>query len=518
MTARAALLAAGALLATACATGCTQREVGASPIARRSDELFGERLVPRFELELDDAARQSLARAPKEWVRGTFRYAGVTYPDVAVRLKGNRSRQGLDGKPSFKLRFDKFVKKRRFLGQRELVLNNLLEDPTMVREALAYRLHRDLGVPAPRTGWAQLRLDGHDLGLYLDLEAADEELLERLYGDDDGTLYEGEFGCDLYPDDAPRFEQDGGKDQGHADLVALAAVAHDEPGRLFAADGPLDVERVVAYLAVSNVTGDFDGYRHGHNYRLHRDARRDRWTMLPWGLDRTFKKSLDATDSGGLLARRCFADASCRAAYARALARAADRLDALVADGTLERWFTLVDAAQAGLARRPYDEKAMKDARAQLRRYVARRPDEVRASLATLATPPRPPVPACAPAAVDDAAFTLCTTPLAWADAEAHCQRLGGHLARLDDDAQARALAALALERSSDRWWIGLSDRAHEGQATWADGSPVDFSHWAKGQPDDAACGEDCVALKPKSDGTWSDGHCALRRPFICRR
>lgn len=490
------------------AAACTQRESDASTIARRGDELFGERLVPRFELELDAAARQSLARAPKEWVHGTFRYAGVTYPDVAVRLKGNRSRQGLDRKPSFKIRFDKFVKKRRFLGQRELVLNNLVEDPTMVREALAYRLHRDLGVPAPRTGWAQLRLDGHDLGLYLDIEAVDDELLERLYGDDDGTLYEGEFGCDLYPDDAPRFEQDGGKDESHGDLARLAQVATADPARLFAGDGPLDVDRVVAYLAVSNVVGDFDGYRHGHNYRLHHDARRDRWTMLPWGLDRTFKKSLDPMDSGGVLARRCFADTTCRAAYARALAKAADRLDALAGAGTLDRWFILVDAAGPG---------ADKAARAQLRRYVQRRPGEVRAALASLASPPPPAVPACEDVAVGDARFALCTTPLAWADAEAHCASTGRHLARIDDDAQSAALAALAKARASDRWWIGLSDRAREGHAAWADGSPVDFTRWSKGQPDDASCGEDCTALKPKSDGTWSDGHCALRRPFICR-
>jgi hypothetical protein len=181
--------------------------------------------VPRFELILDDDARASLAARPKDWVRAEFRYAGTTLGDVGVRWKGNRSRQGLDGKPSWKIRFDKFVPKQRFLGQRELVLNNLVEDPTAVREALAYRLYRDAGVPAPRTGWAQLVVDGANLGLYLNLEAIDRGPLKRVFGDDDGTLYEGEFGCDLYPEDAPRFEQDGGDDVGHADLIALAEVA-----------------------------------------------------------------------------------------------------------------------------------------------------------------------------------------------------------------------------------------------------------------------------------------------------
>ncbi len=521
---RAAAVYACAVVVTAQVAACTQREVGASPIARGADELFGERLVPRFELELDDAARASLARAPKEWVRGTFRYAGVTYPDVAVRLKGNRSRQGLGAKPAFKIRFDKFVDKRRFLGLSQLVLNNLVEDPTMVREALAYRLHRDLGVPAPRTGWAQLRLNGEDLGLYLDLEAVDDPLLERVFDDHKGTVYEGEFGCDLYPDDAPRFEQDGGKDQDHADLIELAARVSggaDDPSRLFAADGPLDVERVVAYLAVSAVIGDFDGYRHSHNYRLHHDRRTDRWSMLPWGLDRTFKKHLDVMDSGGLLARRCFADDRCRARYAVAVERAAARLQHLAATGVLDRWFILVDAATVRDPRKPYDAKAMSEARSELRRFVGSRPGAVRASLGALASPPRPPAPACEPATVGGAGFQLCRTPLTWAEAEAHCATLGAHLARSDDAEQSRGLAGLIRERGgsagNDRWWIGLSDRGREDQAAWSDGAPVGFTGWAEGQPDDAACGEDCAALRPKN-GTWSDGHCALRRPFICRR
>jgi len=507
---------AAALALAACGT-----DAAPAGVARSRAELFGERVIPRFELELDDAARASLAAHPKEWVRATFRYAGVTYADVGVRWKGNRSRQGLRGKPSWKIRFDKFVKKRRFLGVKELVLNNLVEDPTAVREALGYRLHRDLGVAAPRTGWAQLVVDGQDFGMYLDLEAIGGDLLERAYGDDDGTLYEGEFGCDLYPDDAPRFEQDGGDDQGHADLIALATLAEREPARLWASDGPLDRARVAAFLAVSAVIGDFDGYRHAHNYRLHHDRATDRWSLQPWGLDRTFRQHLALTDSGGRLATLCFADAGCRADYAAAVARAADRLEALVADRTLDRWFVMVDAAGRADPRRPADAAEVKQARAALRRFVRDRPAEVRAQLPCLgAAPPAscptaPPV-ACDPLAIGDATFELCAPALTWPDAEAACVARGRHLARVDDEAQALALAAAAKTRGKDRYWIGLSDRGAEGAWAWADGQPATFTRFGKGQPDDFACGEDCVGLRPK-DGAWGDAHCMQRRPFICR-
>jgi hypothetical protein len=512
---RRALAAAIAVVALGCA-----EPPAPTGLATSADDLFGEHLVPRFELILDDDARASLAARPKDWVRAEFRYAGTTLGDVGVRWKGNRSRQGLDGKPSWKIRFDKFVPKQRFLGQRELVLNNLVEDPTAAREALAYRLYRSAGVPAPRTGWAQLVVDGANLGLYLNLEAIDRGPLKRVFGDDDGTLYEGEFGCDLYPEDAPRFEQDGGDDVGHADLIALAEVAR-RPDALLAPDGPLDLPRVLGYLAVAAVIGDFDGYRHGHNYRLYRDRDSGRWSLLPWGQDRTFKSRLRLTDSGGLVAKLCFADAPCRATFALAVVAAAARLDALIRDGTLDRWFILIDAAGRVDPRRPADADEVADARAALRRFVAERPAEIRAELACLGpTPPAscaPPTAPCVPTTVGATTFALCPTPRTWDDAAAACRQDGLQLARLDDADQVAAIAEAARAISSERWWIGLSDRTAEGTWAWADGAPVGFTRWRKGQPDDAACGEDCAALRPKGRGTWSDGHCAQRRPYVCR-
>jgi hypothetical protein len=524
---------AGLLLVVVLAGACeapSQATPPAPAVAHDADDLFGEQLIPRFDLDLVPAAKAALERDPKKWVRGTFHYAGVTYADVAVRLKGNRSRRGFAGKPSFKVRFDKFTPGRTFLGQRELVLNNLVEDPTMVRETLAYRLHRELGVAAPRTGYAELWVSGERFGLYLDVEAVDEPFLAARYGDGSGTLYEGEFGCDLYPDDAPRFEQDGGDDRGHADLVSLAELAHTRPESLFGEDGPIDVARVAAYLAVSVAVGDFDGYRHGHNYRLYHDPRTDRWSLLPWGLDRTFKKRLEALDSGGLLAKRCFADTNCRAAFATALEQAAAALERLDQSGVIERWFGIIDVA-ARADRRKARAKSVREARAKLRAYVRARPAQLRAALACVSSDPAiaaacapPPAPECRPLTVAGADFFLCAAPRTFSEAEADCRAQGLTLARIDDAEQNRALAAAAGRQSPERFWIGANDRNVEGELRWLGGAPVSsgFSAFAPGQPDDAACGEDCVALRGdrpgrSGGGSWSDGHCEQRRPYVCR-
>ena len=61
------------------------------------------------------------------------------------------------------------------------------------------------------------------------------------------------------------------------------------------------------------------------------------------------------------------------------------------------------------------------------------------------------------------------------------------------------------LTSESDHVWIGLNDIEDEGSFQWTDGSPVDYTNWAPGQPDNLA-DSDCVYLLP--DGTWDDAQC----------
>ena len=43
-------------------------------------------------------------------------------------------------KPAFKIDFDKYVKERRFLGLERIILNNMVEDGSMLRENLGARV------------------------------------------------------------------------------------------------------------------------------------------------------------------------------------------------------------------------------------------------------------------------------------------------------------------------------------------------------------------------------------------
>jgi hypothetical protein len=549
----------GLLAAAVAAPGGCRCDADASQPGSRPEDFYSLRVMPTFEIELAPGAREALADAPREWVKARFRYRGKTWDPVAVRLKGHRSMRKLDDKPSLKVKFDEYVKQR-FLGLRSITLNGMVEDPTLVREALGYRLYRELGVPAPDTGYAQVSLDGQPLGLYLLVESVDEEFLDRRFGDHDGDMYEGEYGCDLFPEDVAGMEREvGGKDR--RELAALVAAAGGPVAGLIGGEEARFDRSALSYLAVSAFLGDFDGYRHSHNYRLYRDPEDRRWFFVPWGIDRVFYKRLEPFDSNGVVARRCFGDRACRVAYVKELRRvlaAADKLDLARGADVLA---SLVAEASASDPRRPHSPEKTATSRARLRKFIASRAADLAEELSCLdgdrevdrdgdghgcmdcddSDPAVHPgafetcnrtdddcsglvddSPACADpcptAVIAGATFALCELPMSWTDAAAFCMARGGALARIDSREQSQELyrEARRLDPKS-RWWIGLSDRSAEGSFEWIDGAPLSFTAWARGEPNNDTCNQDCAALKRRGDGAWHDTHCGQAQPFVCR-
>jgi len=109
---------------------------------------------------------------------------GPPLADVGIRLKGgaNGSFRTLSGKAAFKLKFNKFVKGQKFEGLEKMTLSNMLEDSSMIHETLTYAAFRAAGVPASRTGYADVRVNGDDFGIYLNIETLDDLALERWFG------------------------------------------------------------------------------------------------------------------------------------------------------------------------------------------------------------------------------------------------------------------------------------------------------------------------------------------------
>jgi CotH kinase protein len=387
--------------------------------------MYSPGTVDAIDLNLSQAAIDSLEAEPDEYVEGTFSLAptdgtpgGEEAPltptplTVGVRLKGNvqGSFRDLTQKAAFKIKFNEFVSGQKFLGLKKMTLNNMVEDPSMIHETLTYTAFRDSGVPAPRTGYAYVRVNGDDYGLYLNIETLDEVALKKMFGAfDDKTqhLYEGENGADVKPGGATDFEIDEGDDEDLGDLEALIAAVDSTSSDWAGAVAPFaDLREMTRMWALDKYVGRWDGYagekrglNQPNNYYLYSDPL-GRFQMLPWGSDETWEEHLPFDGAAGLMFDRCLTDGSCAATYWESLgavrtAVAGAGLDSLAV--------ATADRLQPWQAIDPRKEESVGQiaaAVAAARAFLAARPGEADEWLAGHVPPSPPPAAEAKPVPV----------------------------------------------------------------------------------------------------------------------
>lgn len=401
----AALLAALAALVLPAASGAT-------PIADEAAVIYDPGAVATIDLTLSPEAIAALEAEPSVYVKGTFVMATTSggpageetalAPSraVEVRLKGSGSFRPITGKAAFKL---KFKKAEAFLGLRKMTLNNMVQDESMTHEVLAYRTFGALGVPAPRSGYAYVRLNGEDIGLYADVETLDKVALEKRFGTFEAPpqhVYEGESGDDVRAGGAAAFGADEGDEADRTDLEALIDAVNGSDAVPFSerVAAVADLDEMTRMWAIERYIAHWDGYA-GHaepferpnNYYLYSDPA-GRFQMLPWGTDQTWDLNLEIPhriigfgSEGGLMFNECLADNACFRLYWDALGEVTDAVEAMQAG-------TVLSDTAAMLA--PWQAKEREDGRAtatgaqvtaqtnESAAFIANRPAEAREWLA----------------------------------------------------------------------------------------------------------------------------------------
>ncbi len=243
-------------------------------------------------------------------VQVTVREAGVTYTNVALHPKGSAgSSRPFDDKPAMTLNFSKHQKGRTFHGYSKLSLNNSVQDPTFLSEAICRGLFQEAGVPAPRVEHATVILNGQDLGLYVVSEGWGKPFLRRHFSDVDGNLYDGGFVQDITED---LQVNSGDERQSRADLDRLVAAASEGSAakRWERLNEVLDMDRFLTFLALEVMTCHWDGYAlNRNNYRVFHDRSTGKMVFMPHGLDQTFGTGRSSPNAsiqpgmGGLVAR-----------------------------------------------------------------------------------------------------------------------------------------------------------------------------------------------------------------------
>lgn len=264
-----------------------------------------------------DAGRKQIVtnRSPM-WVPATITFQDREWTHVGVRYKGASSLSPYimgDMRLPFKFDFDKFeddypeIKNQRFFGFEELALANNYRDPAGMRDTLVYELLAEAGLPSLRTAPYEITLDYGEgpvrLGLYTMVEVVDDTGVARVFGNDDGNIYEGEgLGVSLAKQDAhlleDSFEKKNNEDEDDwSDIWALYDALNSEkrtsdPEAWRAGlEAVFDVDGFLEWLAIAAVVGHADTYGAAyHNFYLYNNPASGKLTWFSWDHNLTFRK------------------------------------------------------------------------------------------------------------------------------------------------------------------------------------------------------------------------------------
>jgi hypothetical protein len=104
--------------------------------------------------------------------------------------------------------------------------------------------------------------------------------------------------------------------------------------------------------------------------------------------------------------------------------------------------------------------------------------------------------------------YYYCSALQTWTNAQSTCVSNGGNLASIPDAATNTFIKNAVITSIS----IGFTDQVTEGNFLWIDGSPVTYTNWNAGEPNNSG-NEDYVQIY--NTGVWNDVNAAATSPFM---
>lgn len=287
------------------------------------------------------------------YVPATVRFDGCEWPYVGIRYKGNSSLRysyeaGVQKLP-FRLQFDEFedahpeTQDQRFFGFKEFGFAPGYYDSSYLHDTLAAEIFAAHGVPVARTSFYEVQVDVGQgdvyWGLYTAIEDPSDAMLDRVWGDDSGNLYEsegppcGDWTCF----DEASFVKKNNEESDWADVQAAIEALGSGAGDDWRAglDASFDVAGFLRFLAVSTVIVNPDSYglspRNYYLYGAPADGGRLAW--IPWDHNMTLAEyrmmgqlslTFDEVGDEWPLIRRPIDDPVYAGAYREALAATLD--------------------------------------------------------------------------------------------------------------------------------------------------------------------------------------------------
>jgi len=357
-----------------------------------------------------------IAIAESDWTRlratyqedtnydATLTFDGETIGNCTIRSRGSGTRNGI--KPGLRVDFSRKVKTQTFHGLERLVLDNMYNDPSFVREQLAFEVFEEAGIPVPRQSYARLTVNGQYWGLYAIVEPIDEIYVASHVDTGGGNLFEYNVPAGQ-PDQLLAWDfslSRGDRIEGYVPspfepktneddldgtaLLDFIRTISEAPEARFVDEISefIDPRVVLTYYAVEVATGEVDGltsFFGVNNFYLYQLEGTRRFVFLPWDHDFNFTSAGHSIYFGAernRLVQRLLADPELKDFYRTTL-------QSIVADFVSPTWMMprlesmaalIRDAVLADTKRRPGD---FDDAIAHVRSFIDERPAHVEAML-----------------------------------------------------------------------------------------------------------------------------------------
>jgi CotH kinase protein/Lectin C-type domain/Putative metal-binding motif len=440
----------------------------------------------------------------------------------------------------------------------------MVQDSSMIHERLGYILFNAMDVPSPRSGYARVSVNDVLYGLYSTVESvSNNEFLRRTLGGDEGNLYEGAYGIDVDQDTYQGFDQDNGTPVGYTDVAELVVALDKMNPNTFMVEASkiIDMDRYVEFAATEIYIGHWDGYAYfRNNYFIYQRPDNKLWTWIPWGIDQTFSDNLDAFAANSRIQNLCVQSIECRkrlgAAYAKVMTKV---METQLIDKATDVKDLIWNEVVAD-PRKETDVAGVSWSIDATIEFLKNRNANIQAGLACVdpsgidmdmdgsfgcgidcddnnpniypGAPEQcnfidddcngnldddPQCPKCLlEPAQNGGNYAYCVEPTSWYGAEFDCQAQGGHLVSIHSIEEFQAISTKAEMLGIGDFWIGFNDEAIENTFVWTDGTPVDFTLWSAGEPNDYGSGEDCTQVYV-GNASWNDLDCNGGLRYVCK-
>ena len=96
------------------------------------------------------------------------------------------------------------------------------------------------------------------------------------------------------------------------------------------------------------------------------------------------------------------------------------------------------------------------------------------------------------------------------------CKSLGRQLFEPTQSSANIKVTALAKAKGVTSFWIGIHDKANEGQFTYeSNGQTIGYKNWRPNKPNNSGKSEDCAHMY---HGKWNDLRCNYKLSFVCEK